>query len=383
MKKSILLLQCFFIVFYVKAQERVITTAVPFLMVTGDARSAGMADIGVATSSDVFSQYLNPAKYPFAEYEEGFSVSYTPYLTNVVNDVSLGQINYFSKINQKSSFSSSLRFFGFGNVELKNIQNEQIGVISPNEFAFDGAYSLKLSDQFSMSVAGRYIRSNLKISTGNVEASAANSFAVGIAGFYQSKEKEYNPYYKGVWRWGFNIQNLGPKMNYENDEFSSNFLPANLKIGGGFSFIFNKGNKLSLNIELNKLLVPTPQNPDLNLDGQVTSEEYSQCNSNYRKIGWVSGFVKSFGDAPNGFKEELNEFTYAFGSEYFYHDSLALRTGYFYESPLKGARQYFTFGLGFKYTAAQIDLSYLFSTSNMRNPLENSLRFSLTFNIAN
>ena len=382
MKKSILLLLCFFIVFYLKAQERVITTAVPFLLVTGDARSAGMADIGVATSSDVFSQYLNPAKYPFAEYNEGFSVSYTPYLTNIVNDVSLGQINYYSKINSRSAFSSSFRFFGLGNVELKNLQNEPIGVVTPNEFAFDGAYSLKLSNRFSMSVAGRYIHSNLKIPSDNIEASAVNSFAVGVAGFYESKEIQYSRYYSGIWRWGFNIQNLGPKLQYENDEFNANFLPANLKLGGGFTFNFDKVNKLSFNIELNKLLVPTPQNPDLNLDGQVTSEEYSQSNNNYRKIGWVSGLTKSFDDAPNGINEELNEYTYAFGSEYFYNNSFALRTGYFYESPSKGARQYFTFGLGFKYTAAQVDLSYLFSTSDIRNPLENTLRFSLTFNIA-
>ncbi len=365
-----------------EAQERVITTGVPFLMVAADARAAGMADIGIATSTDAFAQQWNPAKYAFTNHEQGISVSYTPYFTNLSKDISLGQITYFNRINERSAWASGLRYFGLGNIELRNDTNDQPRIISPNELAFDGAYSLKLSNTFSMAVAGRYIRSNLKVATDNTDPSAANTFAVDVAGFYQSEEKAYN-HFNGIWRAGFNIQNLGPKISYDNDEFNTNFLPANLKIGTGFDFIFDEDNKLAINLEFNKLLVPTPQNPDLNGDGTVTPEEYTQNYNNYRKTGWVSGLLKSFGDAPNGFSEELNEVTYALGSEYIYKDSFAIRAGYFHETPSKGARQYFSLGAGFKYTTANIDVSYLFSTSTVRNPLENTLRFSLTFNLGN
>jgi hypothetical protein len=267
-------------------------------MVAADARAAGMADIGIASSTDAFSQQWNPAKYAFAEHKQGFSVSYTPYLTDLGKDISLGQVTYFNKINDRSSWSSSLRYFGIGNVQLRNNLTDQPRIVSPNELAFDGAYSLKLSNTFSMAVAGRYIRSNLKVATDVIDASAANTFAVDVAGFYQSDEKAYYRF-NGIWRAGFNIQNLGPKISYDNNEFNTNFLPANLKIGTGFDFIFDEDNQLAINLELNKLLVPTPQNPDLNGDGVVTPEEYAQNYNDYRKIGWVSGLVKSFGDAPN------------------------------------------------------------------------------------
>lgn len=379
MKKITLLLLCSFSLYLANAQERVITTGVPFLMVSADARAAGMADIGIATSTDAFSQQWNPAKYAFSDHKQGFSISYTPYLTDLVNDISLGQITYLNKINEKSTWAGSLRYFGLGNIELRNDANDQPRIVAPNELALDGSYSLKLSNTFSMAVAGRYIRSNLKVATDNTDASAANTFAVDVAGFYQSEEKAYN-HFNGIWRAGFNIQNLGPKISYDNDEFNTNFLPANLKIGTGFDFIFDEDNKLAVNLELNKLLVPTPQNPDLNGDGTVTPEEYTQNYNDYRKTGWVSGLLKSFGDAPNGFSEELKEITYALGSEYVYKDSFAVRAGYFHESPVKGARQYFSLGAGFKYTTAKIDVSYLFSSSKIRNPLENTLRFSLTFN---
>ena len=379
MRKNTIVLLCLLAVSFAKAQERVITTGVPFLMVAADARAAGMADIGIATSTDAFSQQWNPAKYAFSTTKQGFSVSYTPYLTDLVNDISLGQVTYFNKIDDRSAWATSLRYFGLGNIELRNDANDQPRIVSPNELALDGSYSLQLSNTFSMAVAGRYIRSNLKIATDNTDSSGANSFAVDVAGFYQSEEKAFSNF-NGIWRAGFNIQNLGPKISYDNDEFNTNFLPANLKIGTGFDFIFDEDNKLAVNIELNKLLVPTPQKPDLNGDGTATPEEYTQNYNNYRKTGWVSGLVKSFGDAPDGFSEELKEFTYALGTEYMYRNAFAIRAGYFHESPVKGARQYFSMGAGFKYTTAKIDVSYLFSTSKVRNPLENTLRFSLTFN---
>jgi hypothetical protein len=206
----------------------------------------------------------------------------TPYLTELSKDISLGQVTYFNKINEKSTWAGSMRFFGLGNIELRNDVLDQPRIVTPNELALDGSYSLKLSNTYSMAVAGRYIRSNLKVATDNTDASAANTFAVDVAGFYQSEEQAYSQF-NGIWRAGFNIQNLGSKISYDNDEFYTNFLPANLKIGGGFDFIFDEDNKLAVNLELNKLLVPSPQNPDLNGDGTVTPEEYTQNYNNYRK----------------------------------------------------------------------------------------------------
>jgi hypothetical protein len=338
-----------------------------------------MGDMGVATSADAFSQQWNPAKYAFATDAKGFSISYTPYLTDLANDISLGQLTYYNRINERSAFAGSLRYFGFGEIQLRENAFDEPRIVSPNEFALDGSYSLKLSETFSMAVAGRYIRSNLKVPSATGDASAANTFAVDIAGFYQSEELAYNEF-NGRWRAGFNIQNLGPKISYDNNDLNTNFLPANLKVGTGFDFILDDYNKVALNVEFNKLLVPTPQDPDLNGDGTITSEERGQNLDNYRSIGWVSGIFKSLGDAPDGFSEEAKEVTYSIGAEYSYQDSFAMRLGYFHESPLKGARQFFSLGAGFTYNVVKVDVSYLFSASNIKNPLENTLRFSLTFN---
>jgi hypothetical protein len=381
MRKIIPLFILLFIITSANAQERVINPGVPFLLVTADARAAGMADIGVATSADAFSQQWNPAKYAFATDAQGFSISYTPYLTDIANDISLGQLTYYQKLNDRSAFAGSLRYFGFGDIELRQTGDplEDFPTVSPNEFAIDGSYSLKLSEKFSMAIAGRFINSNLKVASDNNDASSASTFAVDVAGFYQSEEIAYNEF-NGRWRAGFNIQNLGPKISYDNDDFNNNFIPANLKIGTGFDFILDDYNKVALNVEFNKLLVPTPQDPDLNGDGTVTSEERNQNNDDYRSIGWTSGVFRSFGDAPDGFGEEAKEVTYAVGAEYLYQDSFAMRLGYFHESPVKGARQFFSLGAGFKYNVVKVDVSYLFSASKVKNPLENTLRFSLTFN---
>lgn len=379
MKKIIPLLILIFACKSAVAQERALNPGVPFLLVAADARAAGMADIGVATSADATSQQWNPAKYAFAEDANGFSVSYTPYLTDLVNDISLAQLTYFNKINEKSAFAGSLRFFGLGEIELRENAIDDPRLVSPNELALDASYSLKLSEKFSMAVGGRFINSNLKVASDNTDASSASTFAVDVAGFFQSEEIAYNDF-NGRWRAGFNIQNLGPKISYDNDDFNSNFIPANLKIGSGFDFILDDFNKVALNVEFNKLLIPTFQDSDLNKDGEITNEEVNQNRNNYRSIGWTSGVFKSFNDAPGGFSEELQEVTYALGAEYLYQDSFALRMGYFHESPQKGARQFLSLGAGFKYTAIKVDVSYLFSASNVRNPLENTLRFSLTFN---
>lgn len=354
-------------------QERVITTAVPFLTIAADARASGMGDMGVATSVDAFSQQWNPAKFAFAERKSGFGVSYTPYLESIVNDVSLLNANYFNKINEQSAFAVSLRYFGLGEIELRQTVDEDPRIAKPNEFAIDGSYSLKLSPTFSMAVGGRFISSNLRFQDGEQDSQAANAFAVDIAGFYRSPEIAYNAF-DGRWRAGFNMSNLGGKIQYDGGG-QENFLPTNLKFGAGFDFIFDADNTLGIHTEFNKLLVPTPR--DFDGDGTIGSSD----NDEYQNISFFNGVFESFGDAPGGFSEELQEVTWALGAEYNYSDVFMLRTGYFNESPEKGSRQFFTLGAGFLFKSAQIDLSYLFSTSQVRNPLENTLRFSLTFNL--
>ncbi len=378
--KKIALIILIITTFKTQAQDRVITTGVPFLLIAADARSAGMADMGVATSADAYSQQYNPAKYAFSLKEQGFSLSYTPYLTDIANDISLGQVTYYNRINEKSAFAGSLRYFGLGDIELRQSFDDVPRTVSPNELALDGSYSLKLSERFAMAVAGRFIRSNLKIPDGTTDASAASTFAVDVAGYYQSEEEAYSDF-NGRWRAGFNLQNLGPKIKYDNDVTNTNFIPANLRLGAGFDFIFDEYNKVALTGEVTKLLVPTPPEiTDVNGDGEIDSQDSSQLYNEYRNIGWVSGVFKSFNDAPDGFSEELKEFTWALGAEYSYQDSFSIRTGYFNESVEKGARKYLTLGAGFKYQIVKVDLSYLFSASKVRNPLENTLRFSLTFN---
>ena len=384
MKRIAILLLCLSAVQISKAQEaqRVITTGVPFLLIAADARAAGLADQGVATSADAFSQQWNPAKYAFSSDKQGFSVSYTPYLTALVNDISLGQVNYYNRINERSAFGGSIRYFSLGEIELRQNVDDVANIVKPNEFSADLSYSLKLSDKFSMAVAGRFISSNLKIQDATNDTRAATSFAFDVAGFYQSEEKAFTDF-DGRYRLGFNFQNLGPKISYDSSidsNLNANFLPAQMKLGGAYDFIFDEYNKVTASVEFNKLLVPTPQNPDLNGDGNITADERIENNANYNKIGWVSGIFKSFNDAPDGFSEELKEFTYSIGAEYSYQNSFAMRLGYFHESPMKGARQFFSLGAGFKYTSINVDVSYLFSSSKVQNPLENTLRFSLTIN---
>lgn len=387
MKNKIFFFVCLITTLFIHAQERVITTGVPFLLVAGDARSAGMGDNGVATSADVYSQQWNPSKYAFSVDKQGFSVGYTPYLVQLVNDISLSQITYFNKYNERSAFGASIRYFSLGEIELRENIDDAALVVKPAEYAIDLSYALKLSDYFSMSVAGRFIRSNLRIPTQGQSSEAANSFAFDVSGFHQSEEMAFNSF-NGKLRWGFNFQNLGPKINYDKSqgEAGSNFLPSNMKVGAGFDFILDDYNKVSVGVELNKLLVPTPLEPkpvDSDGDGAIDPDEQSaaqaQANIDYDKIGWVSGVFKSFNDAPGGFSEELKEITYSVGTEYSYQDSFAMRLGYFHESPDKGARKFFSLGAGFKYNIVKVDVSYLFSASKVRNPLENTLRFSLSF----
>ncbi len=359
---------------FAQKDNRPITTGVPFLLIAGDARSAGMGDIGVATTTDAFSQQHNAAKYAFADQSQGFAVSYTPYMSKITSDMSLGQVNYYNKYNERSAIGASLRYFGMGEIEMRDDLLSSPVSKKPNEFAIDVSYALKLSENFGMAVTGRFINSNLKMPEVDGTSTSASSFAVDVSGFYESDLMSFSNF-DGRWRAGFNVQNLGPKIKYDDQQFGS-FLPANLKLGGSFDFVLDKQNTITVSGELNKLLVPTPPKFDRNNEG-----DYMMELQKYGDMSWFKGVFKSFGDAPGGFSEEMKEIVWSLGAEYLYDNKFAFRTGYFHESQEKGARQYATVGAGFKYSMMSIDLAYLFSTSKINNPMENTLRFSLTFDI--
>lgn len=384
MKKYFIPILIGFVTFKSLAQDDIenfnpITTGVPFLLISADPRSGGMGDIGVVSSADAFSQQWNPAKYAFSLSKQGVGVTYTPYLSKLVNDIFLGNLTYYNRLNERSAVAASFRYFSNGEIELRETAEQEPLSVKPNELMFDVSYSLRLSERFSMAVAGRYIHSDLKLQSSVADATAASSFAVDVAGYYQSEEIPYNDF-DGRWRMGFNISNIGPKLKYDEVGSESN-LPTNLALGGGFDFILDEYNKVSVLAEVNKLLVPTRQDPDINGDGEITFEEKAQTNQEYDDISFFSGIFKSFGDAPGGFSEELKEFTWALGAEYWYQDVFAFRGGYFNESDMKGGRKFATIGAGFRYTAINIDISYLFSTSKLANsPLDGTLRFGLTFN---
>lgn len=406
MKNYLPILFCFLAVMTLNAQDiivqdipdpndsRVITTGIPFLLVAPDARAASLGDQGVATGQDVFSQHWNMSKYAFSEAKSGLGISYTPYLSRLANDIDLGYVAYFNRLNEFSAVSGSFRYFGLGEILLTQGPNDPGVLVNPNEFALDLGYSLRLSNQFAMSIGMRYVRSDLRLAADpNSNAQAANTFNVDISGYYQSEEIAYTDF-NGRWHGGFAIQNLGPKFRYD-DGGQQNFQPSNLRLGGGFDFIFDQYNTLAVNAEFTKLLVPTPPlrgdrrtfedvdgdgvyDPDV--DNEISYDEGVILAGRDDNVDFLSGVFQSFGDAPGGFSEELREITWALGAEYRYQDSFSLRGGYFNEASDKGGRSFFSLGAGFKYTTIEIDLSYLFATGALQNPLENTLRFSLTFN---
>lgn len=359
------------------SQNRVITTGVPFLLITSDARSAGMGEQGVATTPDAYSQNWNPSKYSFAPSESGIGVSYTPYLSQLVNDIFLANVSYYRVISERAAWATSLKYFSLGEIEIGQTPADFINPLieRPNEFVLDFSYALKLNESFSMGVTGAFINSDLKLGSATDDASAASTVAFGISGYYQSDELNIGTF-DGKWRGGFYVSNLGPKLTYETDGYAD-YLPTNLRLGGGLDLILDSYNTLSFGLEINKLLVPTPSEPivSTNADGEEIITGYIQPD-----VSFLSGIFKSFGDAPDGFSEELQEFTWAFGAEFNYNNAFALRAGYFNEHELKGARKFITLGAGFKYNVVDIDLSYLISATKVINPLENTLRFSLTFN---
>ncbi|WP_298780331.1 type IX secretion system outer membrane channel protein PorV [uncultured Polaribacter sp.] len=341
-----------------------ITTATPFLLIVPDARAGGMGDMGVATSADAFSLFHNAAKMTFSDRQIKTGITYSPWLRNLTNDIFIGSGSYINRFSENAAWGADFKYFSLGQINLTTDTGLDNGTINPNELVFTGSYALKLSETFSMGVGLKYLRSNLAFNgTAGNTLQPINSFGVDISGYYQSEEDNYGNF-NGRYRIGFNIANIGPKVSYTPGTGESDFIPTNLKFGGGFDFILDDYNIISTNVEFTKLLVPTPQ-----LDG---SEEDQ---------GWISGIFTSFGDAPGGFSEELKEFTYAFGAEYLYNNAFAIRAGYFHESEDKGNRQYFTLGGGFKTNALNVDLSYLINSSDVNNPLENSLRFSLSFDL--
>ena len=337
-----------------------ITTATPFLLIAPDARAGGMGDVGVATSPDAYSQHWNASKYAFMPSQFAVGITYTPWLRELTNDVFLGGFSFANKIDERSAWATSLKYFNLGQIDLTDDFGGDQGTENLNEFSLDGSYSLKLSESYAMGVTLRYMRSDLGIKSGNTTLRPVNTFAVDISGYFQSEEAHYGDF-NGVWRGGFNVSNIGPKVSY-TDDGNENFIPTNLKIGGGFDFILDDFNKVSVNLEFNKLLVPTP-NPENDSNEQ----------------NFIGGIFESFGDAPGGFSEELKEFTWGLGGEYMYDNSFAVRAGYFNKSDLKGDRKYFTLGSGFKFKSSRLDISYLFNASDINNPLENTLRFSLSF----
>ena len=394
MNNRILIALAFLFVLKLNAQEtiifpnqdrRVITTGVPFVLIAPDARAAAMGDMGVATSVDAFSQQWNSSKYVFSETKSGIGVSYTPYLSKLVNDIFLGNVTYFNRIDERSAFAASLKYFSLGDIEFVTDEFSTALIQRPNELTIDASYALRLSDQFAMSVAMRYLRSDLRLDGVDGDATPASTFGVDVSGYYQSEEEAYADF-NGRWRMGFAIQNIGPKFKYDEGGVE-NFQPTNLRLGAGFDFIFDDYNKIAVTAEIGKLLVPTPPvygyvDADGN-ESQATdgSEPTIIVEGKDPDVSFLTGMFQSFGDAPDGFSEELKEFTWALGAEYVYQDSFAFRAGYFNESEDKGARKFLALGAGFKANVVNIDLSYLFSASKVQSPLENTLRFSLTFNI--
>ncbi len=355
-------------------QINTITTAVPFLGISPEARAGGMGDIGVSTSADVNSIHWNPAKLAFNEKKSGFAVSYTPWLKALVNDMFIAYVSGYSKLKGKQAIGGSLRYFSLGNITFTDNNGNTIRDFKPNEFALDIAYSRKLSDNFSGGMALRYIHSNLTGGTAveGTDSKAGNSVAADVSGFYE-KEVEIGGMDALVTA-GVNISNIGSKISY-TETGTKNFIPTNLRIGPGLKLKLNEYNDLSFGLDFNKLLVPTP--PIYTQDSTNSSNSVILFGKD-PDVGIAEGIFQSFSDAPGGAKEELREVNIGFGMEYWYDKQFAFRAGYFFEDKTKGNRKYFTLGAGLRYNVFGLDLAYLIPT-DQRNPLENTLHFTLTF----
>lgn len=373
--KSILLINIFTLsVNAVFAQDlNPIVTAVPSLVITPDARSGGMGDAGVATAPDVYSQHWNPAKYAFIPSKAGFGLSYTPWLRKIINDVALVYgVGYYKIGNENNqALSASIRYFSIGDVNITDQYGQLLNVVSPNEMAFDIGYSRKLTETFSGAVTVRYIRADYRNASENT--SAGNAFAADIAGYNESYINIGQS--ESLLSFGFNVSNIGTKISVD-DGAKNDFLPTNLRLGASLMYPVNDVSTFSFSVDLNKYLVPTPP---VREDGESWND-FRERNEKYYNTNSISGIFKSFGDAPGGFSEELKEIMWSVGAEYDYDSKFRLRTGYFHENKMKGNRQYIGFGAGFKLTAFQLDVAYMLATAQ-QNPLDQTLRFSLAFDI--
>lgn len=350
---------------------RPVLTGAPFLRISPDARAGGMGDQGVATSSDAFSQFWNAAKYPFSKTTSAVGVNYTPYMSKLTNDVFLlyGAYHQFLGQEERSTISASIYYFNMGEVDLTKISGSEVvseGIAKPNEFSIDVAYGLKLSDYYSMAVTGRFIRSDLSggFNSDNT-LQPANSFAVDVAGYFQSERGQSFGDYEGQVKAGWAVQNLGPRLDYTGDDESRSYLPTMARLGAGYDLYIDDLNKVGLSVEASKLLVPGPEVIGTDTDGEPI---YDVPN-----VGVISGIGKSFNNPKSVMLSGA--------LEYSYDNAFAVRGGYFHESAQQGGRQYATVGVGFKYQSFGLDASYLINTSKINSALDNTLRFGLTWTI--
>ncbi len=352
---------------------RIISTGVPLLIIAPDARSGSMGDVGAASTPDANSIHWNAAKLAFMENNAGVSFTYSPWLRELVSDIELLYLGSYYKLNERSTLGASLTYFSLGAIDFFDQEGMATGTYKPNEFAMDLAYTMKLNDNLAISLTGRYIRSDLTQgqNVGSSQTHAANAGAADIGLYYQKAIKSELP---SEYAFGVQISNLGSKISY-SDNMNSEFLPANLRIGGRYSRDLDQFNEISFMLDFNKLLVPTPPVYDLDNPGQILAG----MDPN---VGVFQGAIQSFYDAPNGFKEEIQEISLSLGAEYWYNKVLAVRAGYFYEAKNKGARQYLTLGAGIKYNVMGLDISYLIATGQLNhNPLKNTLRVGLNFDL--
>lgn len=348
-----------------------ITTAVPLLLITPDSRAGGMADCGVASSPDANSIHWNASKLAFSEKKLSVGVSYTPWLRQLVNDINLAYLSGYYKLDKNSAIGGSLRYFSLGNITFTDIVGNTIGNFRPNEFAIDAAYARKLGERFSGGMAMRFIYSNLTNGltlSGGTQTHAGISFAVDINGYYRTKKIEVGG--KNTFlALGFNISNMGAKISYTSSG-DKDFIPTNLKLGGAWQIDLDEYNTFTILADINKLLVPTPPEYQTGTTIIVKGRDPN--------VSVPQGMIQSFFDAPAGFKEEIREYNPSVGLEYWYDKQFAVRTGFFYEHPTKGNRQYLTLGAGVKYNVFGLDFAYLIPI-RQNNPLQNTLRFTLLF----
>jgi hypothetical protein len=366
----------------------VLTTAVPFLLIGPDARAGGMGDGGVASSPDANSMHWNAAKYAQSVEKQGFAISYTPWLRKLVNDINMAYVSYFNRINRMNAVAFSLRYFSLGEIQFTDDQGTPIGIYKPNEFAVDGAYSRLLSDNFSLAIAGRFIYSNLTSgqNVGGIDTKAGISVAADISMYWQ-KDVNWFKTIDAQFAWGLNISNIGSKISYTSSNIQKDFIPTNFRFGPRLTLFIDDYNKISFQADINKLLVPTPPiyysegdtMPNGTISGGGTEPDNIKSGKN-PDVPPITGMIQSWYDAPGGFSEEISEFNFAIGAEYWYNDIFSIRAGYFWEDKYKGNRKYVTLGVGLRYNVFGLDFSYLIPTTGIENPLQNTLRFTLLFN---